>query len=461
MKRRDFLVHSAGLGSVLVPLLGRAATPCPVSELRVEGGSSALTECQQSGPGTAPEWFVAMPNKTWIEVAAGSGRSDLQSWQRGSRLADVDPGSGAWSSAPFSAILTDFTGGSVDQDKGELIVGNAGGHASRQGNDMYACRIRSETPGWVRLSNPSSRAGTTGAVDSALSDNTPKAPHGWSRAVWGNGRVWWPTMDAYWPDNTTADCWSFNRASLGNPGQPVEATSGVWARHGKILSRAPDNSGLKFAGAGSTYDKVAKKVWTFANYDVYGQNAFAIDATYNGTNIMGDGAVRAYDAHPTENLVFGGMWIVCAWDLRVIIAMTATDSYTRPSTICVLDLNNPAAGFVYKGSTGSVDTSSGRGAVYHKASRSILLWDEGFGANVKRLSVPVAPLTSASSEWVWSSVAPASSNRVQPSSASENAGTYGKFNIIEDMGNGQGALVLINRITEAVYVYKLPAGSLA
>src|SRR5262249_22603229 len=150
---------------------------------------------------------------------------------------------------------------------GELIVGNAGGHASRQGNDVYACPIRSDSPGWVRLSNPSTNVGTTGAVPSSLSDNTPKAPHGWWRAVYANGRVWWPTMDAYYPDNVDVTTWSFNRAGITT--SPVAAASGVWARHGKCTNNPNDGSAAKFAAGGSTYDPVGNQIWTIPNYNVY------------------------------------------------------------------------------------------------------------------------------------------------------------------------------------------------
>jgi hypothetical protein len=397
-----------------------------------------------------------MPDATWIELAGGAARSDLQSWQRGNRLTDVDIGVGPWSSAPFSAILTDFTGGAADQDRGELIVGNAGGHASRQGNDVYACRLRSDSPGWVRLSNPSSNVGTNGAVPSSLSDNTPKAPHGWWRAVYANGRVWWPTMDAYYPDNVDVTTWSFNRAGI--TAAPAAAASGVWARHGKCTNNPNDGSAAKFAGGGSTYDPVGNYIWTIPNYNVYDHGIVRIDASYTGSDLLGSGSARTYPVWTGENLTFGGKWAIVAWDLRVLIAMTSATSTTRPNTICILDLNNPSSGFVYRNpSSGTPDTDFGRGAVYHPASRSVLLWGKGFGANPVKLSIPAHPLTDPNSAWAWSKVSPAAGSAVVPSDPANSSGSYGKFNIIQDMGDGRSALALVNAVTESVYVFKLPA----
>jgi hypothetical protein len=47
MKRRDFIINSAGvLGAA--PLLARAATPCPVPQLSVEGGDAVTTACSNA-----------------------------------------------------------------------------------------------------------------------------------------------------------------------------------------------------------------------------------------------------------------------------------------------------------------------------------------------------------------------------------------------------------------------------
>ena len=88
--------------------------------------------------------------------------------------------------------------------------------------------------------------------------------------------------------------------------------------------------------------------------------------------------------------------------------------------------------------------------MYHKPSRAILCWD-GDGVNLRKLAIPA----SIGSTWTWSRVSPASGNSVTPTAAETN-GTFGRFNIIEDMGNGQSALCVVNSTTGPTFVYKLP-----
>jgi hypothetical protein len=52
MKRRDFIVSASAAG-IMIPVLGRAATPCPPPELNVSGGTTASTPCVPGVPGTS------------------------------------------------------------------------------------------------------------------------------------------------------------------------------------------------------------------------------------------------------------------------------------------------------------------------------------------------------------------------------------------------------------------------
>jgi hypothetical protein len=421
---------------------------------------------QQQASLSVPAWFDAMTANTWIEVAAGAARTDLPFNRRGNRLIDVDVGSGAWngSNPSLQAILDAFGSAAVYQAYGELIVGNVGGHASREGNDMYGCDIRSETPQWRRLSNPSSSVNSTGATLSAWSDNTPKPPHGWWRMVCANdGRIWWPTMDAFRTNATppnddlqNADCWTYNRPQLGErPAAPVAAnTAGLWTYRGLSYSGSVNSSSHKYGGAGSIYDSTRNQIWTFANFDVDGALCHRIDASYTGTSLVSSGFVTNFDPVQSGGRNrFGDMWGVHTPDSRdVLILGLADDSPGHPGEIAILNPASPGA-FVYKAPTGTpVGMGGKKGAVYHNGA--IYFWDEGFGANLGKLTVPANPLTDPSSAWTWSTVTPHASNTVTPSSFTGNSGTYGKFNKIDDMGNGQAAFVLVVEVDEPVWVFK-------
>src|SRR6185436_1597589 len=106
--------------------------------------------------------------------------------------------------------------------------------------------------------------------------------------------------------------------------------------------------------------------------------------------------------------------------------------------IWVLNLANPSAGLTPIETGGS--SSPGSGAVYHKPSRAVLSWNNS-GSTLRKLSIPSNPLGSGYS---WSTISAASGNSVSPQAFDGDfQGSYSKFNIIEDMGNGQSALVLV------------------
>lgn len=48
MKRREFIISTAGVAGILVPAISRAARPCPPPTLSVAGGSAISTACTSS-----------------------------------------------------------------------------------------------------------------------------------------------------------------------------------------------------------------------------------------------------------------------------------------------------------------------------------------------------------------------------------------------------------------------------
>jgi hypothetical protein len=96
---------------------------------------------------TAPAWFINQTPGTWISIASGAGQ----------RIQDVLP-----NPIPHSAQLADqpssitsaWTGGAVDQSRGEYMLCANGGHADYPGNECYALSTRDTTPSWRRLTDP-------------------------------------------------------------------------------------------------------------------------------------------------------------------------------------------------------------------------------------------------------------------------------------------------------------------
>lgn len=431
MKRRDF-IRAAGLTGIALPALGRAAAPCPTPQIWIDDDPPVNTECvPPPPPGTAPSWFVNMPDKTWTMIAAGSSRSDLSGWQRGSRVADVFPSSSIGGNGP-RYVCEAWNGACVAQDRGELILAANGGHGNYAGNEVYACDIRGATPRWTRLTNPSVASGGSES-NGDYGDGRMRSVHGWHRCTWGAGKVWYAGMDGMYVSGMwSTRCWSFDRNALGDGPFPV--ANAPWRNLGLGL---PQSSGVNGEAGCASYDRVGNRVWSSvgAYANSAGQSFYSINCATN--------AISQHDF-----ALQGGRprWCALAHDLRVWVLGCPYEGKLE-----LVDLANPVR------TINSVPTGSpsgledGVGAVYHQRSRAIFCWD-GYGGNIRKLSIPSNPLTGT---YTWSQVTPASGNPVSPSAPSDT-GTYSKFNLIEDMGNGQSALVVINKTDEPVYVFKLP-----
>ena len=416
MKRRDFLATSAqlGLAGTVLPVIGRAATaPCPVPTVSVSGGTSASTPCVAETPGSAPQWFLDMKDSTWATPVKNT-------------LDSVKP-SGDFGN--HAAICTAWTGGCADQSRGELILAANGGHGDYSGNEVYACAMRASSPVWARLTNPSVDSGGAEGKQTAASygDGKPRTVHGWNRCVFGNGRVWYAGMDGMYPSgNWSTAVYSFNRSSL------------TWTYHGLGISSI-NQSSFSWQGGPAAYDRVGNKVWSIAQYAT-GQGGISVDAS--------TGARTEYDWYFPDNR--GGDWMVVAHNTspRVLI-----HSVHNTGQLYILNLENVGAGWTKKTPGGSPSgMADGTGAVYHAPSRAILSWKD-CGSQIRKLAIPSDPINGA---YTWSAINAASGNAVTPP-AGPSQGTFGKFNIIEDMGNGRSALVLVTSTTGPVYVYKLPA----
>lgn len=105
MKRRDFLVSSAGLAAGTLPLIGKsAATPCPPGTVAVAGGTTAQTACsanvgaadwptRSSGPGVVAAYDFSNPpanGGTW-QFGSTSANPKVTVWGMNNAQSDVFP----------------------------------------------------------------------------------------------------------------------------------------------------------------------------------------------------------------------------------------------------------------------------------------------------------------------------------------------------------------------------------
>lgn len=481
MKRREFLVASAGLAVSVLPAVSRGQTkPCGPAAVAAQGGTAVESSCGVV-PGAAPSWFLAQPERTWKAVASGSNQT--------LKYASENPPQPALDS-PFD-VTKCYTGACVDQVRGEYVMAANGGHANYMGNEVYACQIRSENPAWYRLLDrspdsvvsPPFRSGSTSestanrkdaqghipaGYAAMFQDGRMRAQHGWHSNIFTNNRVWYPVQES--PTGvgySSAHAWCFNRGHgglAGAPGQTPLAWSndaGPWEWLGTSDAglKGDQSKSANFGTAPpAALDPVTGKIW-YSRED-YGQNLWASldtstkairSATGSANTTSSSWAAVVVD--PTGLDLWRFFVINCRDDnMLAILNLKASNPYAASAWTRVA-VSNPA---VIRG---------GLGAVYHKASRSILLYDASDmrDASIYKLRVPTnSDGTYAGGTWQVSSVA-AGSGGANPSTGVPTGGgnasgqyTWSKFNIVEDMGNRQSALVVCMDNNSPVYVYKLP-----
>ena len=457
MQRREFLIK-AGLVGAAAPALARAAVPCPAPKVSGAGSASVMTACPQ--PGTAPTWFLNMPDQTWTAIAGGAGYG--AAYQNGARAADVGPSGGT-----PAAIVSAWNGAMVDQSLGEFQMAAQGGHSDYGGNEVYVCQITAAVPGWVRLCDPTPTSAqgptvTTKNTDFPYADGRVRAGHTYNNQVAANGIIWKPCVPAQYDSTEDTSCiYYFNRASLNGQTLPVPYTSSPWIDT-HVLGMASWSGGNigsgPVEGGSAVYDRFTGNIWQMlvAGVNGSGQGVYSFTTT-NLSSVTatqwpfglgsGSGVRWGALAYGLRNATDSGVWIVFdnGSGGRLLLADLQNPSSNPHGALTVATMSGSFPAFTYGG-----------GAVYHAASRAVLVWDNS-GANIVKVAVPVtAPLTGT---YAISTVTPSASNAVTPSAANSN-GTYGRFNIIEDMGNGQSALVVYNDITQPIYVYKLPVAGI-
>ena len=483
MKRREFLISGAGIavGGLAIPGLSQAQTkPCPPSPISVAGGTAAKVSCEP-GQG-APDWFVKQAEGTWRAVAGNAGQ----------RIVDASVGQLALSTPTPAVSLSTraWTGGCVDQERGELLFAANGGHADYGGNEVYACRIRATAPTWYRLvdrspeevvgpvlqrdtrstsNSPTGQGNTPDGYAAMFLDGRMRAVHGYCSATFANGKVWYHHQSS--PSgvgNSAPHAWSFDRNFAGVPTSPGQGSlawtrdPGPWRWLGRtsdgVAQRADDMNALGISPP-SALDPVSGRIWTIHEYSA--SRLWSSLDTQTGT-IRRCNRIDTF-ARPTGNRTWAAVVVDPSgndrWRLLVSLASDAK---------CLVVLNLKARD-PYDASAWSVaavsdfallSSAGGANGVYHRATGSILIGTpRTLGRTILRLRVP----TTSAGDYVPDATWEVSSLTVADGSAdpavgmsSGNAGSYSKFNIIEDMGDGRAALVVCMEIDAPTYVYKLP-----
>lgn len=418
--------------------------------------SSTTTVSITSG---APSWFTSQTEKTWVAVAGGTGYG--AAWQNGSRQTDVKPSNWTSYGSDFRDLVRSWNGGDVIQSTREFLQWCEGGHNTWHGNDIYALQLGQEVPAWNRIYGPSASSlivsgdpSENEAYDANL-DGSPRTSHGWfNRKASGTRLYVFRTSDG--PSSTpTSNCWSIDRNNL----------AAGWMYHGRTLASPPGSYGSGWANASgpSGYDPVTNKVYFALQFTNGAGDTLAIDEA----TLVAAGSVSTTGPQMqtfTSNKASGTGVFNDSWS--AVVRITGQPPVwvcgsPQLSQLKIRRLDNLSLSVIDKTPTGTAPPSFGRGmgAAYHSPSQAIILggWGAGVtsGATIYKLNIPNDVINGTYS---WSSIT--NNGGVTPSTSDGNQGVFGRFRMIEDMGNGQAALVLHVAVNGPAFVYKMPSGAI-
>ncbi len=407
-------------------------------------------------------WFSEQEEKTWTAIAGGGGFG--AAWQNGARQTDVKPANHTEYGA-FQNLGYAWTGGVAIQATAEFGQVVEGGHSTWHGNDIYLIGLRFETPAWRRVYGPSAVAqivtgdpsGTNAPFD-ANRDGTPRTSHGWFNRIASNSRLWvFRTSDGDSAVSTT-NCWSIDRNNL----------AAGWMYHGRAFAN-PGTSSFYFGRGPSAHDPDTDKVYwameaTAGTHDTVIVDVAAAVRAGNqpSTGPQIPGSVLVGKATPTSPGALVNSWSAIARVGSHRAWIVGSPNYSR---IYIMNLDDPVAGWITQTPSGTGQFGVGAGAVYHSPSQALLVGGVLNGGNpngiIHKLNVPSNPFSSGYS---WQTIANRSGGvtpSVPGSEVDQYRGTFGKFRMINDMGDGRSALVMHTSTIGPVFVYKLPFGGLA
>jgi hypothetical protein len=285
------------------------------------------------------------------------------------------------------------------------------------------------------------------ANDGKFADGRPRAMHSINE-VFGDGRVWFPGMSYVSSGPGDGADWvlSYNRDMLGSGRTRLAYTPdnlGPWVFHGRT------NGGFINNGR-SVFDRAGHRIVSVGNPgDSVG--TFWVEVPTAGANL---GKSTAYSAALYTN----PSWCVIAHDLGILVC-----GHRTTNNVHVMDLASRAWTKVTNVS-GTGYYASGAQGVYVAANHTIGVGDpRSTGQQIYRLSIPTADgAYSPGGTWTWSLINPLGSGPGMSKFArpgSDN-GAQTKWNIIEDMGNGQAALVFCGNYNGPTQVYKIASTGL-
>lgn len=404
---------------------------------------------------TAPQWVKNQASYRWFKFATGSASTG---WSGGSRIDQVKPSPTPSGASPEPGV-TAYSGGCMDTDRDELLV-HGGGHGGYSGNEIYALRVRTETPGWYRICDPSSGCyatqpavrGGNGQYDYDSGRNgAPRGSHTWNHLAYGNNKVCLPFLggmelntnvdvlghvSSYADSHGTARIFYYDRGF-----QNAWVAGEYWHKRSELAAWATqfaqggpafycDVRTSFFASLQSWLDPASS--WIMVEIDagsMHIKNRVSVNSTSGFwsaavTPIPGTAHNMVRSGESPYGIQYGGPGLYY-WN--------ANSYYANPQLLTVVD---SVVDSFYRDSW----KGESRGAVWHQASQQMLVF---VGSGSFEYFVKLAPTAVGCYRGTWqaSLVGPdntADGSRVIP--YNPGALTFGRWNMVQDMGDEGGGV---------------------
>ena len=408
----------------------------------------------------SPTWLTNQAASTWAAIP-GTSTYTLQA-----------------AGAAQATICTGWNGSAIDQSRAEILMVAGGGHGTYTGNEGYALHLNTPNPRWYKLNEstpPASRVTwTTGDSDTVVHqylDGRAPGMHTCGFPVYASGKLWlMRTGSLATAGRTVAAGWSFDRNTMptawGQTPQAWANNAGPWTSLGHDAQSFISNWGQV------AYDRTTGRLWSaYANdrpqvawYDPASGTKSGTGPIFTGErNIYFRSQPAVTTASLTATLASGD--ILGNGPRPILITF---DQIGGMGHVCVMDLNNTAAGFAKYAVSGTQPPilaaegyRNGYGAVYWPKGRQVLLCNAGVTNGFSRiyaLSIPHANgVFNPADTFTWATIV---ATGAPTTSFDTNAGSYTKFNIAEDV-SGMSCLTMVYDWASPTYVYKLPNGAVS
>jgi hypothetical protein len=368
-------------------------------------------------PSNVPDYWPDLADSTWLAVSNNN-------------LEDVRP-SGVGAST-IANVMVSWNGATLHQTLKRLILWDCGGHGNYSGNEGYEFDLF--TGLWGRFSDPSAAAASGGVASNGIkTDGSAISTHTYQNLAYANGMIYLCMLGSTSPDGDgSLRMFRMDRASAD---LPATGTRGYID-----LGFSPTSGTVKDGFA--DFDPITNKVW-------YGQRR----QSTGGSNSQ-FGSIDMDDTVTAYALAVGSIGSISSYSAGVCIYRGSTSALLcyGDTAIRTLNLQSPAlAAPVFTGSTPEGDAR--HGVVYEANNEQLIALNPDGSGNLRVCNAP-SDLYGGTFDW-FDFDAAGSIDTLQPN------GTYNRFNIVRDMGDGRSALVLANSTSTPVYVLKIPSGGFA